>query len=155
MSDTDRRGCRYIDNRCIVRHIHRYRDVVGRVTLLGGPTFCHVNTWDKVTLLDWSTLPYDHRESLHWLRARTARGIFSLFCVGKSLNRVRNRRRTTVSTFREKTWMVMNQLSTRVRWKAARLGKMWKRTCQVKRSHGEKEKRPSESAAKKPRKLKP
>ena len=38
-----------------------------------------------------------------------------------------------------------NQLSTRVRGKAARLGKMWKRACLVKnqRSHRENEKRPS------------
>ena len=29
--------------------------LLGRVTLLGGPTYCHINTWGRVTLLEGST----------------------------------------------------------------------------------------------------
>ena len=29
--------------------------LLGRVTLLGGPTYCHINTWGRATLLEGST----------------------------------------------------------------------------------------------------
>ena len=59
-------------------------------------------------------------------------------------------------TFGKKTWMVINQLSTIVLGKAARLRKMWKRTCHVKKSKKSQGKRKasfaSKSTTKKPKK---